>query len=120
MKISIVFVALFVTSVTFAGGGSSIGPANPASTNCLKLGGDLEMVTTPAGQYGNCVIEEWTLFTAMNERGLVKPHQYPGNSMPNPAAVNCLDINGQLRYSKQVGACVVEEWALFHIINVLK
>lgn len=52
---------------------SGVGPpavkiANPASTNCIDRGGELEIKTEPAGQYGVCVFddgsrcEEWALF----------------------------------------------------------
>lgn len=42
--------------------------ANPASTNCLEKGGQLEIKDGPAGQYGICFFEdnrqceEWALF----------------------------------------------------------
>lgn len=45
-----------------------VGIANPASTNCVKLGGTLEIAEGDAGQYGLChlpdgrVCEEWSLF----------------------------------------------------------
>jgi uncharacterized protein len=48
--------------------------ANPASVNCEKKGGRLEIRTEPAGQYGVCVFadgsrcEEWALF-----RGKCRP-----------------------------------------------
>ena len=35
---------------------------NPASVNCDDAGGKLRIVSTPAGENGVCVIEEWTLF----------------------------------------------------------
>lgn len=44
------------------------GIANPASTNCINLGGTLEIVEGANGQYGLChmndgrVCEEWSLF----------------------------------------------------------
>lgn len=43
--------------------------ANPASVNCIKLGGDLEIKDSGKGQYGLChlpgdfICEEWALFT---------------------------------------------------------
>lgn len=46
----------------------SVGIANPASTNCVNLGGTLEIVDGEGGQYGLChlpdgrVCEEWGLF----------------------------------------------------------
>jgi putative hemolysin len=45
-----------------------VGIANPASTNCVKLGGTLEIADGDEGQYGLChfpdgrVCEEWALF----------------------------------------------------------
>jgi len=44
------------------------GMANPASTHCVELGGELEIVDGVEGQYGLChlpdgrVCEEWALF----------------------------------------------------------
>jgi putative hemolysin len=46
----------------------NVGIANPASTNCVKLGGTLEIAEGEGGQYGLChlpdgrVCEEWALF----------------------------------------------------------
>lgn len=46
----------------------NVGIANPASTNCVKLGGTLEIVDGEGGQYSLChlpdgrVCEEWALF----------------------------------------------------------
>ncbi|MBI2611031.1 DUF333 domain-containing protein [Candidatus Kaiserbacteria bacterium] len=45
-----------------------MGIANPASTNCVNLGGTLEIVDEAEGQIGLChmpdgrVCEEWALF----------------------------------------------------------
>lgn len=45
-----------------------VGIANPASTNCVELGGTLEIVDQADGQIGLChmpdgrVCEEWALF----------------------------------------------------------
>ncbi|MDR2000353.1 MAG: DUF333 domain-containing protein [Zoogloeaceae bacterium] len=47
---------------------SRIGLANPASENCIKLGGQLEIRRETGGEVGYChlpdgrVIEEWALF----------------------------------------------------------
>ncbi|MFZ0005469.1 MAG: DUF333 domain-containing protein [Methanoregula sp.] len=44
------------------------GMANPASVNCINVGGTLEIKNSPAGQYGMCNFangtscEEWALF----------------------------------------------------------
>lgn len=46
----------------------NVGIANPASTNCVNLGGTLEIVDEAEGQIGLChlpdgrVCEEWALF----------------------------------------------------------
>jgi len=46
----------------------SSGIANPASTNCIAIGGTLELVESAEGQTGYChlndgrVCEEWALF----------------------------------------------------------
>jgi putative hemolysin len=107
------------------GGGSSIGPANPASVFCEDLGGELTIAKDPnGGEYGICNIEEWSLFRQMSARGLVKPHRYPGVGMPNPASVNCEDIGGQLTIKEsergQYGICQVEEWTLWRVFNTKK
>lgn len=46
---------------------SSTQIANPASINCIELGGELEIREDESGQYGICVMkgkecEEWALF----------------------------------------------------------
>lgn len=46
----------------------SVGMANPASTNCIEMGGTLEIVEGADGQFGLChlpdgrVCDEWALF----------------------------------------------------------
>ncbi|MFA7309798.1 MAG: DUF333 domain-containing protein [Candidatus Paceibacterota bacterium] len=53
---------------TPSGTSESTGIANPASTNCITLGGSLEIVESADGQIGLChlkdgrVCEEWALF----------------------------------------------------------
>jgi putative hemolysin len=48
--------------------GGGVGIANPASVNCLELGGTLEIVDGPDGQVGWCTlpdgrrVEEWELY----------------------------------------------------------
>lgn len=122
MKNAIIITIILASVNAFAGGGSSVGPANPASLNCLKLDGQLERIDTANGQYSNCVVEEWQLFREMSARGLVKDHSSGGMGMANPASVNCNDIGGQVRmvetHQGQFGQCVVEEWTLFRAINV--
>lgn len=123
MKNLIFIISILISLATFAGGGSSVGSANPAAQNCLKLGGTLERVQTPEGERGNCVIEEWLLFREMHNRGLVKRHDCGFASIPNPAAVNCRDIGGEIRIVEtsagQAGYCVVDEWKLFRAIDVI-
>lgn len=47
---------------------NNTGMTNPASANCLDLGGDLEIRENDVGQYGVCIFEngreceEWSLF----------------------------------------------------------
>jgi len=49
--------------------------ANPASENCVKVGGIVELREEPAGQYGVCVFpdgskcEEWRLFRGECKQG---------------------------------------------------
>ena len=119
---SIIFLALLLAgSMSFAGGGSSVGLGNPASDNCVSLGGTVETKETPEGQQGICVIEEWSLFNKMDEAGLTIPHHYDGLSMPNPASVNCEDAGGELKIvdkeAGQIGMCSVDEWKLYILFH---
>jgi len=41
---------------------------NPASYNCVVIGGTLRSVETPEGQDNNCVVEEWALWHVFNAR----------------------------------------------------
>lgn len=120
MKTLMIALSILLTSAAFAGGGSSVGPANPAAVHCLDLGGQLVNYTTPEGQNANCLIEQWALFGAMYKQGLVTEHHYGSGGMPNPAAVNCLDINGTLQYTEQGSLCLVEQWALFRVFHPIK
>jgi len=124
---SIVLSAECFAQVT--GGGSNVDGGNPAAYNCLKLRGSLEKVVTELGEDANCVIEKWHLFSEMSKRGLTKDvvvtrNKKGGVSIPNPASVNCLNISGELRIQTnsqgQFGLCVVAQWDLFKIINVLE
>ena len=55
-------------STTPEAGGQGAGIANPASTNCVSLGGRLEIIDSASGAVGYChlkdgrVCEEWALF----------------------------------------------------------
>lgn len=101
--------------------------ANPASVNCTKLGGLIDIVTTPSGgQFANCAIEKLTLLKAMKGRGLVKlPAKEKTETIStssDDAGRNCLAIKGTLRpsYSAkgELEICVIEEWALMKVIDV--
>ncbi len=120
------FIALTMLAAANAmaeGGGSSVGPGNPAALNCIKLGGGLERFRTPQGEDSNCVIEEWQLYREMHARKLDKRHRYGPGGVPNPAAVNCADIGGTIRIVNapegEAGYCVVEQWDLFRAIDVI-
>lgn len=125
MNTKVLFIAFSILTATahaFDGGSSTVGPGNPASYNCLKLGGVLER--TPSGSYSNCVIECWKLYREMAKRNLVKPRDHENVSMPNPAAVNCLDLKGTLRPVRTLQGqrtdCVVAQWDLFRAIDVTR
>jgi putative hemolysin len=122
---------LVLGSIAYAGGGSSIGPANPAAVNCIKLNGTREPIQTPEGEYANCVVEAWHLYNEMSKRGLVKdpacpnpPNPNPPGGIPNPSAVNCIGIGGSYVNKSTpegaIGFCVVEEWTLFRAIDITR
>lgn len=123
LGITIIFLMLLV-NISFAGGKSTIGMANPASVNCLKLGGVLERHTNYKGEYADCAIEEWTLYHEMLKRGLVQENSsdHDGLGMPNPASVNCENVEGELRIEQtnkgENGICVVNEWDLMKYIDI--
>lgn len=123
-QLSLITTVLLFSNLAFgSGGGSSVGPANPAAVLCLDLGGGIESVETPAGTSGNCVVEQWQLFAAMTEAGLVRKQSggHAGAGLANPAAVNCLNIGGALRHIETPegtsGFCVIEEWTLYSIFH---
>ena len=100
------------------GGGSSVGGGNPASMLCIEIGGDSEITTNPDGsQGGQCRIEEWKLFQAMDNLNLVrrpKPTRRGGPiGMANPASVNCSLSGGMLtivnRADGQIGICTLND-----------
>lgn len=119
-KLSILILSM-MSSFAFAGGGSSIGLGNPASRHCIELGGETLIEDSSAGQVGFCVIDEWTLFTKMNEAGIVLDHPHPDMNMPNPAAANCVDAGGSRSVLEEAegqrGICTIEEWHLFQLFN---
>jgi putative hemolysin len=114
----------FTTAFASDGGGSSVGPANPAAVFCVKkLGGTLEHTVSELGGSANCVVEEWKLYRTMDEQGLVKPVRCTSGRpcLPNPASANCVAIGGAVRIQDgvdgQYGMCVVEEWTLWRVFN---
>lgn len=120
MKFLFVCALMAIPALAQAGGGSSVGPANPATVACLDIGGKLEAVSTPQGEDANCAVEEWQLFREMSQRNLVQKHHYNG-MVPNPAAVNCDDVGGTSRAVQdpagESSICVVEQWTLWRVLN---
>ena len=68
--------------VVHIGSSTSAALANPASTNCVKKGGTVEIVSAENGELGYChlpagkVCEEWSYYRG----GCVKPGQTPSSS----------------------------------------
>ncbi|HVP96533.1 DUF333 domain-containing protein [Methanoregula sp.] len=112
------------------------GMANPASVNCVNVGGTLQIMDSPAGQYGMCNFpngtscEEWALFRGEGCQPGVAANQTVNATAPagqtgmaNPASVNCVNVGGTLQIENspagQYGMCnfpngtSCEEWALF-------
>ncbi len=95
--------------------------ANPASENCVKAGGTVDIRQGDGGEVGYCVFadgsecEEWALM-----RGECQPGAQA--NMPNPASENCIKAGGTVDIRQgdggEVGYCVFadgsecEEWAL--------
>lgn len=82
------------------------GLANPASVNCVKLGGALEIRTRPdGGQYGVCAFEdnrqceEWALLRGDCPVGGIKITGYE-----TEAQVYCAITGGQV--DSQAGTCL--------------
>ena len=98
--------------------------ANPASQNCVKQGGTLEIRDETGGQVGYCIFadgsecEEWAFF-----RGECVPGKATSAAIANPASENCVKQGGTLEIRDetggQVGYCIFadgsecEEWAFF-------
>ncbi len=74
-----------------------VGLANPASENCIKKGGQLEMRENKIGQYGVCIFEdnrqceEWALFRGQCPESGVKINGYD-----NEAEIYCAITGGQV------------------------
>ena len=102
-------------------GGAAI--ANPASENCAKQGGTLEIRDETGGQVGYCIFED----SGVRRMGLlprrVRPWQGQLRRIANPASENCVKQGGTLEIRDetggQVGYCIFadgsecEEWAFF-------
>jgi hypothetical protein len=78
--------------------GQAIGLANPASENCVKKGGRLEMRQNRQGQYGVCLFEdnrkceEWAFFRGQCPEGGVKITGYD-----NEAEIYCAITGGTVQ-----------------------
>ncbi|WP_462322710.1 putative hemolysin [Halochromatium sp.] len=82
------------------------GLANPASVNCAKLGGTLDIRTRPdGGQYGVCVFEdnrqceEWALLRGHCPEDGIKITGYD-----NAAQIYCAITGGEV--DRQAGTCL--------------
>jgi len=99
------------------------GIANPASENCVKQGGTVDIRKEAKGEVGYCKFadgsecEEWALFRGECAAGGAKA------DMPNPASANCVkqggtvdirkEAKGEVGYCKFADGSECEEWALF-------
>jgi len=111
---------------------ATAGMANPASVNCEKVGGTLEIKKDASGgEYGMCTFangtscEEWALFRNEGCKSGVEPSTTAtAIGMANPASVNCGKLGGTTEIRKntdgsEYGMCTFvngtscEEWALF-------
>ena len=87
------------------------GMANPASVNCVNVGGQSVIMTNPDGsQYGMCNFtngtscEEWALFRGegcqpgvnANQTGM-QPRRQAIPGMANPASANCVNVGGTVQ-----------------------
>lgn len=129
MKNLAIIFTLILSQQIYAGGSTSVGPENPSSRNCIVLGGSLVNTTIPdRGEYSFCRIDEWKLFRAMDERGLIDYDVLlPTNGnigMANPASVNCSFIGGESQIESsslgEAGVCLIGAWDLFRVINTLE
>lgn len=104
---------------------ASTGLANPASVNCIELGGSLEITKSHGGQTTNCAIPQVALYRAMAERGRLNFRTNEDGSLSGlkPAVANCIDSGGLPRTvttnEQQLNLCVIEEWQLFHVVNTI-
>jgi len=78
-QIIVSLLAISLVSIFLAGCATKevIGTPNPASTNCVDQGGEIEIKDGEDGQYGLCkfddgsVCEEWDLFRGDCEKGTI-------------------------------------------------
>jgi hypothetical protein len=73
MKYIFTLFIVLAGGVAFAGGGSSVGPSNPAMNECRQTGAatfGLQLTAGVSGfcQFGSAVIEEWTFYAARTGR----------------------------------------------------
>ncbi len=130
-KIAFASVILALNSSAFGGSTASSGVPNPATQNCLELGGISETYSNQAGQIGICSIagaqvDEWTLFHAVlspsDEQQAIKAYFFNrdqpsppgpfmaattidrsrGIGMPNPASVYCKYLGGTTNTVKDI------------------
>ncbi|MDR8525974.1 DUF333 domain-containing protein [Shewanella fidelis] len=103
--------------------------ANPASTYCVSLGGQVEIEKQTDGEVGYCQlpngerIEEWTLYrkahsqTAEEDSKLVKPQV----GKPNPATQNCIAQGGTVDLATSMCTLPsgeqIEQWQLYRRDN---
>ncbi len=79
------------------GGGPNIGLANPASANCVKKGGTIEIRKNKRGEYGVCLFEdnrqceEWSLLRGACPEGGLKV-----TGFENDAEIYCAITGGQV------------------------
>lgn len=127
----------------WAGISSSLIP-NPAAEFCIKVGGEVQMFSDEGGVSGICklgdaYVDEWTLFRGvkldeeqlafkilLDPQELILEDRTGRIGMPNPAAVYCKQVGGDLITMKYVGndelemtfcsfddRSIIEQWTLF-------
>lgn len=95
-----------------------VGLANPASTNCINKGGELEMKESIDGQYALCrfndgsVCEEWAFFRGECEKGESSASAKEGEMCGGIAGIICdsgLSCKMAGDYPDASGICVKED-----------
>jgi len=114
---------------------------NPASILCVQKGGLVSIAKDHDGNEGGmcnldrAMVPEWTLYHELNGTKTIaikkylsqtqtEPSSTPGQSMSNPATLNCIKVGGKVEIywteQGQFGICKfedkseIEEWTLFH------